>query len=85
MSYRAKGWCLVVGVIAAVDLLAPPNQTLTDGARTALQHPVWKYVLPVVIYHVADHLTDSLDPRYDVLHQVSRLIGGMLSRNTIDV
>jgi hypothetical protein len=67
-----------------VDFLAPEKQTLSEGVDRALEHPIGKIVVPLAIYHVADHLTNRLDPRMDLIHQGFSLFRGMFSRGTMD-
>jgi hypothetical protein len=74
LSYATKGWCLVGLVVLAVDFLAPENDTLSEGIDRALDHPVGKIVVPIAVYHVADHLLNRLDPRFDLLHNLFGLL-----------
>lgn len=68
MKYSTKAWIAVGLVVVVADVLAPPNDTLSEAVDRALEHPLGKVLAPWAIYHVADHLTNRLDERMDLLH-----------------
>jgi len=74
MSYGAKGWLLVIAVILLIDWKAPPGQTLSEHLDRLMLHPLGKILVPLAVYHVADHLANRLDERVDLLHLFFALI-----------
>lgn len=61
-----RAWIALTTGVLAYDVLAPPGQTLSEGAdRYMLNHP-WK--TRVVALAVAGHVCNLLPDRCDPLH-----------------
>jgi hypothetical protein len=65
-SPSTKAWIGLGIGIAAYDILAPEGETLSDGFRRGLEHPIYKYLciggLGATALHLMKILPEPIDP-----------------------
>jgi len=66
-----QGWALLALYVILFDLTCRDGQMLSEGADRALER--YPRATAAGIAMVALHLGNCLDPRYDVIHQLTRL------------
>lgn len=68
MRASDRAWIALATGVVAYDVLAPPQQTLSDGAdRYMLSHP---WITRAVALAVAGHVCNLVPDRFDVIHQL---------------
>lgn len=68
MSPADKAWIVLGLYVIGYNVLAAPEQTLSEGAdRYMLKHP---WITRGVALAVAGHVTNSVKPKYDPIHLV---------------
>lgn len=86
MRYSARGWLIVGAVVGAVEYFAPPNDMLSHGVDSALEHPIGKIVVPVVTLITVGHLLNYLNEAYDPYSRAFAVwkreapMGGMMNK-----
>lgn len=67
-----RAWIALATGVVAYDVLAPPGQTLSEGAdHYMLRHP---WVTRAVAAAVAGHVCNLLPNRFDVIHQMFKAV-----------
>lgn len=68
MKAADRAWIGLAAYVVAYDLVASPEQTLSDGAdRYMLSHP---WITRAVAAAVAGHVCNLVPDRFDVIHQL---------------
>lgn len=61
-----RAWIALATGVLAYDVLAPPTQTLSEGAdRYMLNHP---WLTRWVAFSLAAHVCNLAEPEWDVIH-----------------
>lgn len=66
-------WGLVPIAVAAYDYWCPHGEQMSERADEWVEHPVKSALFTAAIGAVALHLTNRIDPKYDVLHHLGKL------------
>ncbi len=79
MRYSLRGWLMVGAVIAVVEAMSPPGETLSEGADRALERKWGRILVPYAVIQVGAHILNLIPPRYDLIHLGFQGIRAMLS------
>ena len=79
MRFATKGWIAVGLTVAAVEILAPKNELLSEGVDRALEHKIGRILVPLAVIQTAAHLLNVIPSRYDLIHQGFRLLKAVLN------
>lgn len=67
-----RAWIALAAGVVAYDLLAAPEQTLSDGAdRYMMSHP---WLTRAVAAAVAGHVCNLVPDRFDVIHLLFKVL-----------
>lgn len=61
-------WGAVIGGIYAYDRLCPKGEQLSERADEWCEHPLKRAMLAGAMGALVLHLTNSINPKYDVFH-----------------
>lgn len=67
-----RAWIALATGVVAYDVLAPPQQTLSEGADRYMKHHPW--ITRGVAFALAGHVCNLLPDRYDVIHQLFKAV-----------
>ncbi len=79
-SPSAAAWAALGIGVTSYDLLCPEGQTLSEGFRRGLEHPIYKYLCAGGLGYTALHLLGVLPPNLDLFHQTLKVVKNETSR-----
>lgn len=80
-STGEKAWAALGLVIVVYEIVAPPNELLSEVVdRFLIKHPV---VTRIVVAGIALHLLNMIPDRFDPLHQTAIIVRGERTRDTL--
>lgn len=66
-------WAAIVGGVVAYDTLCRPGETLSERMDTYLEHKTGRYITYTAVGMTALHLCNLIKPKYDPIHQLTKL------------
>ncbi len=66
-----RAWIILGCGVVAWELRCPEGELLSEAADRWVEHHPW--LVRAVAFMLAAHVSNSVNPRYDLIHQLFRL------------
>lgn len=70
MRYATKAWIGLAVYIAAVEIAAPPGETLSEAVDNWIERHPGKALWYAGVFVVATHLLNLMPKRFDPIHRM---------------